>query len=280
MGRVGRGCSRTTGARRVCDACVCIAAAPIAAPRSLYATATARVFGLDVMWALLEKSALRAPPAGVALEFLAGGGLLAANAPDENFRARVALRTDRRTESAANHRELADVRQRIGYRALEDDFRRVLLERGVGERGVECKEPVEEAIAGACPVVSGLRCPEGTRRAPCDRPIPRGRPDATRFRAAIGSPVRSDGARTRPARLATPSQRDTRASPRCDEADDGKVTADRSGRRSLACAGRMLSHPEDFGRGVNNSEHALAPRGESGRAIRRRYRVLRDKRGN
>jgi glutathione S-transferase len=84
--------------------------------------------------------------ARVAVELGARRRLVEPDLADCDVGAAVALGAHRRSEHAAQHRELAHVRQRVGDRPLEDLRQRPALRRAARELGVERAEAVEEPL--------------------------------------------------------------------------------------------------------------------------------------
>ena len=76
------------------------------------------------------------------IEFAAGRGLLRADAAGDDIRLRVIFAANWRAGEAPEQRQLADVRQRIGDRALKEFFRRA------GERGIGGEIIIESLYGG------------------------------------------------------------------------------------------------------------------------------------
>ena len=92
----------------------------------------------------------------LSVEFVARGFLIRTNAASGDLRSEITLSAHRTATHAAQHRDLADMRQRIGERTL-DQLVDVTLELAVGgEHRIELGETIEEAIAMNNGVDQGL----------------------------------------------------------------------------------------------------------------------------
>src|SRR5262249_41906382 len=109
--------------------------------------------------------------ARVALELDALPRLLAADAADRDLGAAEALGLDGRAGEAAQQRELAHVRQRVGDGTLEDHFRRELGRLARGEACVELAERGEEALDVALPVAERIGVPRPVAVGEIARPV-------------------------------------------------------------------------------------------------------------
>jgi hypothetical protein len=81
--------------------------------------------------------------------------LIGAHSSCDNLRLVVILSAHRQACQAAQHRDLADVREGIGYRALEKLLRGLVQRIAGGQIGIECFNDRKEALDFRVPRKSG-----------------------------------------------------------------------------------------------------------------------------
>jgi hypothetical protein len=84
--------------------------------------------------------------AGIAVELSPRGRLLHPYAPGHDLRTRIAFRSHRRSQHAAEHRQLTDVGERVCKRSLDQFLDRTGETPFCGELAIEDRELVEEAV--------------------------------------------------------------------------------------------------------------------------------------
>ncbi len=85
--------------------------------------------------------------------------MLRADDADADLRPGVALRAHGGAHHSTQERQLADVGERVGDRALEDRFVREALRRSLRERRIQGGQAGEEPFAGLAPALTGYVLP-------------------------------------------------------------------------------------------------------------------------